>query len=188
METEGSDLYDALMSAAMESNEKFAETLKAIMKRKGITIRDLSIGSGVPVSTINKMLSEERDIRLSTFREVIRYLVSKTVEGEGDITVGVIAARPSLNAFSKRQLYVKGKKVIVNEYSANNLEDAIISAIRAERERVQGLICASIVAATVEKFVRVPIVTIKIEESNIIESINILIDKILSAEESGLHR
>ncbi|MEN3017122.1 MAG: hypothetical protein ABC585_04770 [Candidatus Methanosuratincola petrocarbonis] len=47
---------------------------------------------------------------------------------------------------------------------------------------MQGLVCASIVAATVEKFVRIPIVTIKVEESNIIDSLNILVDKILSTK------
>ncbi|MEM4658796.1 MAG: helix-turn-helix domain-containing protein [Candidatus Methanosuratincola sp.] len=182
MEMDGYELYDALVSAAMESNEKFAEMLKSVMKRKGITVRDLSAGSGVPVSTINKMLSEERDVRLSTFREVIKYLVSPSMDVEGDITVGIIAARPALNALSKHQLPVRGKKVIVKEYPANNLEEAIICAIRAERDRVQGLVCASIVATTVEKFVRIPIVTIKVEESNIIESLNLLVDKILSTE------
>lgn len=70
----------------------------------------------------------------------------------------------------------------MKEYPANNLEEAIICAIRAERDRVQGLVCASIVAATVEKFVRIPIVTIKVEESNIIDSLNILVDKILSTK------
>uniref|UniRef100_A0A7J3UY78 Helix-turn-helix domain-containing protein n=1 Tax=Candidatus Methanosuratincola petrocarbonis (ex Vanwonterghem et al. 2016) TaxID=1867261 RepID=A0A7J3UY78_9CREN len=182
MEIDGYDLYEELISAAMESNEKFAEMLKSIMKRKGITVRDLSAGSGVPVSTINKMLSEERDVRLSTFREVIRYLASQSMEPEGGITVGIIAARPALNALSKHQIPVKGKKVIIREYPANNLEEAIICAIRAERDRVQGLVCASIVATTVEKFVRIPIVTIKVEESNIIESLNILVDKILSTK------
>lgn len=182
MEIDGYDLYEELISAAMESNEKFAEMLKSIMKRKGITVRDLSAGSGVPLSTINKMLSEERDVRLSTFREVIRYLASQSMEPEGGITVGIIAARPALNALSKHQIPVKGKKVIIKEYPANNLEEAIICAIRAERDRVQGLVCASIVATTVEKFVRIPIVTIKVEESNIIESLNILVDKILSTK------
>ncbi|MGF3498636.1 MAG: helix-turn-helix domain-containing protein [Candidatus Methanosuratincola sp.] len=182
MEMDGYDLYEALISAAMESNERFAEMLKSVMKKKGITVRDLSAGSGVPVSTINKMLSEERDIRLSTFREVIRYIASQSMEVVGDITVGIIAARPALNALSRHQLPVKGKKVIIKEYPANNLEEAIICAIRAERNRVQGLVCASIVATTVEKFVRIPIVTIKVEESNIIESLKVLVDKILSTE------
>lgn len=180
MESDGCVLYDELILAAMESNKKFAEVLKSVMKKKGISIRDLSAGSGVPVSTLNKMLSEERDVRLSTFREVIKYLTAQTTEDEGDIVIGIIAARPALNALSKHQLPVKGKKVVIKEYPANNLEDAIICAIKAEREKVQGLICASIVATTVEKFVRVPIVTIKIEESNIIESMNILVEKILS--------
>lgn len=33
MEIDGYDLYEELISAAMESNEKFAEMLKSIMKR-----------------------------------------------------------------------------------------------------------------------------------------------------------
>lgn len=180
MAAAGEDLYEILISAAMESNKKFAETLKSIMRSRGITIKDLSSGSGIPISTLNKILSEDRDIRLSTFREVIRFLAARKPESEGEIRVGVIAARPSLNAFSRHQFSIKGKKVMVREYPASSLEEAIIAAIRAERERVDGLICASIVATTIEKFVRIPIVTIRIEESNIIDSLNVLVEKILS--------
>ncbi|MDI9643959.1 MAG: helix-turn-helix domain-containing protein [Candidatus Verstraetearchaeota archaeon] len=177
------ELFDALISAAMESNKKFAELLKSVMRKKGITVKELSAGSGVPVSTINKILSEDRDLRLSTLRDVIRYVVTQHGVAEGDITVGIIAARSSLNAFSKNVMILKGKKVLIKEYPVNSLEDAIISAIKAERERVQGLVCASIVATTIEKFVRIPLVTIRIEESNIIDSLETLVEKILSSTE-----
>jgi predicted transcriptional regulator len=170
---------DELINAAMTSNEAFSATLKSIMRRMDISAKDLSEGSGIPLSTINKILSECRDLRLSTLRDILRYLHSLEVP-QADIVIGVIAARPSLDTISKHQLLAKGKRVIIKEYPALTIEDAIIAAIKAERDRVNGLVCASIVASIIEKFVRIPIATIKIEESNILDSVNLLVEKITS--------
>ncbi|MEM4405836.1 MAG: helix-turn-helix domain-containing protein [Candidatus Methanomethylicaceae archaeon] len=172
-------IRDELINAALTSNEAFSSTLKSIMRRMGITAKDLSEGSGIPLSTINKILSECRDLRLSTLRDILRYLHSLETP-PADIIIGVIAARPSLDAISKHQLLAKGKRVIIKEYPALTIEDAIISAIKAEREHVNGLVCASIVASIIEKFVRIPIATIKVEESNILDSVHLLVEKITS--------
>lgn len=172
-----SSVGEELIDAALTSNESFSSTLKAVMRRMGITAKDLSRGSGVPLSTINKILSENRDLRISTLREIVRYIHSLE-RPPADLVIGIIAARPSLDAISKHQFVVKGKRVLIKEYPASTIEDAIISAINAERDKVNGLICASIVASIIEKFVRIPIASIKIEESNIFDSVNFLVEKI----------
>ena len=56
----------------------------------------------------------------------------------------------------------------------------IITAIKAEREKVDGIVCASIVAQIIEKFVRVPIMAVIVEESNLLDSVFLLVNKILS--------
>ena len=61
-----SDICSELLSAAMESNEAFVNELKNCMRQMGITTKELSEGSGLPLSTINKIISQERDLRLST--------------------------------------------------------------------------------------------------------------------------
>jgi len=172
-------IREELINAALTSNEAFSSTLKSIMRRLDISAKDLSQGSGVPLGTINKILSECRDLRLSTLRGILKYLHSLELP-PADLVIGVIAARPSLDAISKHQLLAKGKRVIIREYPALTIEDAIINAIKAEREKVSGLVCASIVASIIEKFVRVPIATIKIDESNILDSVYLLVEKITS--------
>lgn len=176
---EESDICSGLLSAAMESNEAFVNELKTCMRQMGITAKDLSAGSGLPLSTINKIISQRRDLRLSTLRNILKYMRSLSAP-EADITIGVIAARPSLDKISKHQIMTKGKKVIIREYPASSIEDVIISAIKAEREKVDGIVCASIVAHVIEKFVRVPIMAVIVEESSLLDSVFLLVDKILS--------
>jgi predicted transcriptional regulator len=176
---EESDICNELLSAAMVSNEAFINKLKITMRQKMISSKDLSVGSGVPLSTINKIVSQGRDLRLSTLRDILQYLRSLGVP-EADVVIGVIAARPSLDKISKHQIMAKGKKIIIKEYPASSIEDVIINAIRAEREKVDGIVCASIVAHVIEKFVRVPIMTVMVEESNLLDSVSLLVDKISS--------
>ena len=177
--SEEPDICAELLSAAMVSNETFINKLKITMRQMGISSRALSAGSGVPLSTINKIISRGRDLRLSTLRDILQYLRSLGVP-EADITIGVIAARPSLDKISKHQIMAKGKKVIIKEYPASSIEDVIINAIRAERAKVDGIVCASIVAQVIEKFVRVPIMAVMVEESNLLDSVSLLVDKIPS--------
>ena len=162
----------------MKSNEAFALALKSVMKKMGISSKELSKGANLPPSTINKVLSLDRDIRLSTFRSIIRYIHSLEKPVEGDLVIGIIAARPSLDTFAKRVISVKDKKVVIKEYPAIDIEGAIIGAIKAEREKVDGIVCASIVASIIEKFIRIPIMAIRIDESNITASIAVLVEKI----------
>lgn len=171
---------EELLNAALESNEKFGMVLRSTMKKIGISAREISEGSGIPMSTINKIIYEGRDLRLSTLREILRFLQSKERSQEGDLVIGIIAARASLDVFAKNKITVKGKSIVIKEYPANSIEDAIISAIKAERDKVNGLICAYIVASIIEKFVRVPIMTIKVDEASITDSISLLAEKIIS--------
>jgi predicted transcriptional regulator len=171
-------VYDELVYAAMKSNGDFTLALKSVMKRRGITSKELSKGANLPLSTINKVISQDRDIRLSTFRNLLKYIHSLEKPVEGDMVIGIIAARPSLDTFAKHVISVKGKKVTIKEYPAVDIEGAIIGAIKAEREKVDGIVCASIVASIIEKFVRIPIMAIRVDESNIADSIAVLVEKI----------
>jgi predicted transcriptional regulator len=177
---EEQEVCDVLINSALTSNESFIGSLKSIMRQQGVSMKDLSDGSGIPLSTLNKVISQERDLRLSTLRQIIQFFQPKAGVKEGDLVVGLIAARSSLDKFSRHNLEFNGKKVAIKEYPASDIEGAIISAIKAERDEVDGLICASIVASIIEKFVTIPMMTIKIEESNIVDSLSVLIEKITS--------
>lgn len=176
-------VYEELMEAFLISNEAFSSTLRSIMKRKKISLKELSQGCGVPISTLNKIISESRDLRISTFRAIINYF--KSLENPpSDIIIGVIAARICLDTLSKHQIIIKDKKVFIKEYPVATIEDAIISAIKATQDKVHGIVCAPIVASIIEKFIKVPIVSIKVGEVNILESIDVLVDKIISQQSS----
>ena len=181
MAQETPEIVDELLSAAMDSNEAFIGKLRSTMRQLRISTKELSEGSGVPLSTLNKILSEGRDLRCSTMREILNYLRSH-VEYSAEIVIGIIATRPSLDNISKHQLMVNGKRVFLKEYPASSIEDVIMNGVKAERDRVNGLVCASIVANMIEKFVRVPIMSIKVEESNVLDAVSQLVDKISTEE------
>jgi len=60
----------------------------------------------------------------------------------------------------------------VREYPAATIEDVIVAAIRAEDEGAKAIVCAPIVSSTVERVIRVPIVTIAPKDS-VLEAIRI---------------
>jgi predicted transcriptional regulator len=178
MISEEPEIRKELLAAAMESNESFVNRLKLTMKQRGISTRDLSSGSRVPLSTLNKLILEGRDLRLSTLRKIINYLSSLDLP-QADMIIGIVATRPSLDNISRHQLMLNGKRITLKEYPASSIEDVISAAVNAERDHVNGLVCASIVANFIEKFVRVPIMSVKIEEPNVMESVALLVNKIL---------
>jgi predicted transcriptional regulator len=57
-------------------------------------------------------------------------------------------------------MFVDDRRIVVREYSAMTMEDAIVAAIKAERDGAQALVCAPIVSYTLEKIVRIPVATI----------------------------
>lgn len=51
-------------------------------------------------------------------------------------------------------------KVALREYAVSTVEDAIIAAVRAEREGSLGVICAPIVASTIEKILTIRVYSV----------------------------
>lgn len=177
MSSNSEDPVSSLVQAAMESNAAFSERLRLLMKQMDISSKELSEGSGVPISTINKIIYQGRDLRLSTLRDILTYIRDKTTP-RADVVIGIIATRTALDTITKHQLSIKGKKIFLREYPSSTIEDVIVNAVKAEREKVNGLVCATIVANLIEKFVRIPIMSVKLEENNFLESVSILVDKI----------
>ncbi|AFC99988.1 transcriptional regulator, XRE family [Methanocella conradii HZ254] len=153
-------IADDVIMAAFQSDEEFRKTLeKAIKKDLGLSITEFGRRSGVSPSTLYKIMSGERDPNLGTLRQVIDAI--REIEGlSREKFIAVIAARPVLDRISEREMLVDGKRIVVREYSAMTMEDAIVAAIKAERDGAQALVCAPIVSYTLEKIVRIPVATI----------------------------
>jgi len=92
----------------------------------------------------------------------------RKISGEGDgggpqtrgAFIAVIAARTVLDRIEERVMDVEGKPIKIREYPATSMEEAIIAAVRAERDGAAALVCAPIVSTTVEKIVNIPVATI----------------------------
>jgi predicted transcriptional regulator len=156
---------DDLIRAAIESDEAFIREFGRIIKDElRITAAEFSEKSGIPSSTIYKLLSGHREPNIKTLRQIISVL--RKLEGtEKTEFIAVIAARPVLDYISEKKLKVGGKLLTIREYSATSMEDAIVAAIKAERDGAKALVCAPIVSTTVEKVLRIPVATIMPRDS-----------------------
>jgi predicted transcriptional regulator len=96
-----------------------------------------------------------REPNLRTVREVIKALKILNTAEENRF-IAIIAASTALENIPE-SVTVSGQSIKVHEYPAATLEDAIIAAVRAERDGALGLVCAPIVAPTVEKILSIPV-------------------------------
>ncbi|MET1124528.1 MAG: helix-turn-helix domain-containing protein [Archaeoglobaceae archaeon] len=123
----------------------FSEILRFIMESKGWSVTKLSERTGIPLSTLYKLLRGERP-RYETIVKVLQALKERGF-------VAVIAARYVLEDVELPEG--------VKPYPANSFEEVIVSAVRAEREGAAAIVCAPIASGIVEKIVSVPVVTIR---------------------------
>ena len=167
---------DDLIRAAVDSDEAFIKELGRVIKEElRMTAAEFSEKSGIPASTIYKLLSGHREPNIKTLRQIVTVL--RKMEGvERTEFIAVIAARPVLDYITEKKLKVKGRLLTIREYSATSMEEAIIAAIRAERDGAKAVVCAPIVSTTVEKVLRIPVATIMPRDS-LIEAIELAAKK-----------
>lgn len=165
-------ISEELVKAAVESDEAFIKEFTRIIKEElRMTAAEFSEKSGIPASTIYKLLSGHREPNIKTLRQIVSVLRKMEGTDKSDF-IAVIAARPVLDYITEKKLKVGGRLLRVREYSATSIEDAIVAAIRAERDGAKALVCAPIVGPTVEKVLRIPIATIMPKDS-LIEAIEL---------------
>ena len=98
--------------------------------------------------------------------------------GDGAIQDAVIAARPVLSRIEERVVKVSNRDVRVKEYPANSMEDAIVAAVMAEKDGALAIVCAPIVAPTIQKILTIP-VSIVIPRDSIVRAIEVAAQKTL---------
>jgi predicted transcriptional regulator len=114
--------------------------------------------SGISQSTMYKLLEENREPNLRTIRQIIRALNMITRSGD-DNFVAVIASSTFMESLPKT-MTVESRTISVREYPISTVEDAIIAAVRAERDGALAIVCAPIIALTVKKILRIPVVPV----------------------------
>lgn len=168
-------LADELFYAMLENDETFREKLRLTLKQLRINVVDFCGKAGISKSTMYKILSEKREPNLKTIRTIFK-TIKKLEGGDKEKFVAVIAARPVLNEIIEKRLKIDDKEIIIREYPSNSMEEALISAVKAERDGASALVCAPIVSPTVEKILRIPVATI-MPKSCLLEAIELAAHK-----------
>ena len=141
------------MIALIQGDEKFVEEIKKMMQNKKMSMAELSRKANIPYATLYKILNMQRKPNLKTLRAILRVFYE-----EKENFVAVIAARHVLE-----EIEIRANKI--KFYPSTNIEDALISAVRAEKDGAKAIVCAPIISSVVEKMVDVPVVTIKPKDS-----------------------
>lgn len=171
------DAVEKITDAIFESDEEFREVLsKVIRDDLGFTAIEFAEKAEIPQSTLYKIMSGKREPNMKTLRQIVKTI--KRLEGsqKGNF-IAVIAARPVLDTISETKRKIGGNLCTIREYAATSVEEAIIAAVRAERDGARALVCAPIVSPTVEKILRIPVATIMPRDS-LIEAIELVAKKI----------
>ena len=159
----------------MESDESFREVLHEVLEELGWTAKELSKKAGVSPSTLYKIMSKDRSPSLDILRKILRAI--REAEGlRAGSFIALIVTRRVLDEVVERSVQIDGESVRVREYPAATVEDAIISAIRAERDGAVAVVCAPIVSPTIERILDIPIATI-VPRNSVTEAIKLAAKK-----------
>ncbi len=166
--------FDLLKSCIKDD---FGDQLRDTLNVLGMTIKEFSKESGIPASTLYKIISEEqKDFRRTTLKQIINCI--RRLEGvDQDTVLGIITTRTALDTIG-RTVKLDGESVTIQEFPATTIEEAIIQGVRAEKAGVKGIICGPIAATTLEKVVDVPITAFRFEEDLVFEAIIKLAEKL----------
>ena len=148
-----------LVSGMLKEEGGFQKALKDILENElNMTVNEFCRLTGVSQSTMYKILEEKREPNLRTVRMIIK-AVKSVSEPDSNDYIAVIASHIVFENL-QRTIDVNGRTVLLKEYPVATVEDAIIAAVRAERDGALAIICAPIVAPTVEKIVSIPVSTV----------------------------
>ena len=148
-----------LISGMLKEEGGFQKALKDVLENDlNMTVNEFCRESGISQSTMYKILEEKREPNLRTVRMIIK-AVKSVSEPDSNDYIAVIASHIVFENL-QRTIDVNGRTVLLKEYPVATVEDAIIAAVRAERDGALAIICAPIVAPTVEKIVSIPVSTV----------------------------
>ena len=148
-----------LITGMLKEEGGFQKALKDILENElNMTVNEFCRLTGVSQSTMYKILEEKREPNLRTVRMIIK-AVKAVSEPDTEDYIAVIASHIVFENLQKT-IDVNGRTVKLKEYPVATVEDAIIASVRAERDGALAIICAPIVAPTVEKIVSIPVATV----------------------------
>ncbi len=147
---------DDLITGMLREEGGFQIAFRGILDNElHMSLNEFCRATGISQSTLYKVMEGGREPNLRTVREVIKALKILNTAEENRF-IAIIAASTALESIPE-SVTVSGQSIKVHEYPVATLEDAIIAAVLAERDGALGLVCAPIVAPTVEKILSIPV-------------------------------
>ena len=145
-----------LISGMLREEGGFQKAFRSILEDElNMSLNEFCQISGVSQSTMYKILEDKREPNLRTVRQVIKSL-KIIMEPEKSHFIAVVASNMVVENLPKT-IDLDGLTVSIREYPVSTVEDAIIAAVRAERDGALGVVCAPIVAPTIEKILAIPV-------------------------------
>jgi predicted transcriptional regulator len=147
---------DDLITGMLREEGGFQSAFRSILEDElDMSLNEFSQASGISQSTLYKVMGGDREPNLRTVRQIVK-AIRLMERPEDSRFIAIIAASTALENVPK-SIIINGERIKVHEYPVATLEDAIIAAVRAERDGALGLVCAPIVAPTVEKILSIPV-------------------------------
>ncbi|NLK26580.1 MAG: transcriptional regulator [Euryarchaeota archaeon] len=163
-------LENKLIAGILRDEGGFREALRDILDEDlKMSVHEFCTSTGLSPSTLYKIMQDQREPNLRTVRNII-WAVRRLENHPGGDFIAVIGHRVVLNKIEERTLRVHGRNIRIKEYPAASIEDAIVAAVHAERDGAVALVCAPIVAPTVEKILTIPI-SIVIPQESIVRAV-----------------
>ncbi len=153
-------LVNELVAGMLRSKGGFQTVLRRILlEGLDMSVNEFCTQTGISTSTMYKILEDDREPNLKTVRAIVNAVRRMENAPEGNF-IAVIASRPVLNTIEERVMSIGIDRVLVKEYPATTMEGAIISSVNAERDGALAVVCAPIVAPTIEKILSIPVTVI----------------------------
>ena len=147
---------DDLVAGMIREEGGFQKALRHVLENElRMTVNEFCKATGISQSTMYKIMEDNREPNLRTVRQVVKSL-KVMMEADDSHFIAVIASTNVVENLP-RTIDLDGLVVNVREYPVSTVEDAIIASVRAERDGALGVVCAPIVAPTIEKILAIPV-------------------------------
>ena len=166
------------MAASLRSDAELAKELRRVLEDLGMSASRFSKISGIPLSTLKKVLRGRGGVTLSTLRKILKAI--ELIEGRpAKPFVAVIAALTTLSKLRSLTLKLQDQVIMVREYGVLTLDEAIKASLRAQSDGAVAIVCAPIVAHLIKDVVSIPIVTLDVCNEDIERAVKVAAQKII---------
>lgn len=132
-----------LISGMLKEEGGFQKAFKEMLDNElDMTVNEFCQEAGISQSTMYKMLEDKREPNLRTIRAIIK-AAKNLLEPNSDDYIAVIASHEVLQTLVKT-IDVDGRPVTLKEYPVATVEDAIVAAVRAERDGALAIVLSLI--------------------------------------------